>query len=57
MKDVEYPAMTINDFARRWGVSWRTAKNWIAPFESEIGERVGNVYSPHQVAIILSKLE
>ena len=57
MKDVEYPAMTINAFARRWGVSWRTAKNWFAPFESEIGERVGNVYSPHQVAIILSKLE
>ena len=50
-------AMTLKELADRWGVSYRTARKWLKPFESEIGPRIGNVYSPHQVKIILEKLE
>lgn len=57
MKEVECPAMTIKQLADRWGVSCKTAREWIKPFEKEIGSRIGNIYSPHQVKIILSKLE
>lgn len=57
MKEVEYPAMSVAELALRWGVSPKTVKNWIKPFEKEVGKRIGNMYSPHQVKIILSKLE
>ena len=50
-------AMTLKELADRWGVSVRTVRKWLKPFEAEIGLRVGNIYSPHQVEIILSKLE
>lgn len=49
--------MTLKELADRWGVSCKTVKKWLKPFEGEIGPRIGNVYSPHQVKIILSKLE
>lgn len=49
--------MTLKEFADRWNVSVRTVKKWLKPFERDIGPRIGNVYSPHQVKIILSKLE
>ena len=57
MKEVEYPAMTIKQLADRWGVSSKTAREWLKPFQVEIGPRIGKMYSPHQVKIILSKLE
>ncbi|MBQ5688785.1 MAG: hypothetical protein IIV21_02380 [Bacteroidales bacterium] len=50
-------AMTLKELADRWGVSCKTVKKWLKPFEAEIGPKIGNVYSPHQVKIILSKLE
>lgn len=49
--------MTVNDLAARWGVSCRTVRRWIKPFEAEIGPRVGKIYNARQVEIILSKLE
>lgn len=49
--------MTLKELADRWGVSYRTARKWLKPFEEDIGPRIGNVYSPHQVKIILEKLE
>lgn len=57
MKEVEYPAMTIKQLADRWGVSAKTVREWLKPFQAEIGPRIGKMYSPHQVKIILSKLE
>ena len=57
MKEAEYPAMSLKDLAVRWNVSCKTVKKWLKPFEKEIGKRIGNIYSPHQVKIILSKLE
>lgn len=50
-------AMTLKELADRWDVSVRTVRKWLKPFEEEIGPRIGNIYSPHQVEIILSKLE
>ena len=49
--------MTLKELADRWNVSVRTVRKWLKPFERDIGPRIGNVYSPHQVKIILSKLE
>ena len=49
--------MTLKELAVRWDVSVRTVRKWLKPFEDEIGPRVGKMYSPHQVKIILSKLE
>lgn len=54
---MESGAMTLKELADRWNVSVKTVKQWLKPFEEEIGPRVGNIYSPHQVKIILSKLE
>lgn len=50
-------SMTLKELADRWGVSVSTVRKWLKPFEKEIGVRVGNIYTPHQVKIILSKLE
>ena len=49
--------MPLKEIADRWNVSVRTVRKWLKPFERDIGPRIGNVYSPHQVKIILSKLE
>lgn len=49
--------MTLKELADRWNVSVSTVKKWLRPFEKEIGPRIGNIYSPHQVKIIRSKLE
>ena len=49
--------MTVSQLAARWGVSPNTVRRWLKPFEKEIGPRRGNLYSPRQVAVILSKLE
>lgn len=55
--DMEPRAMTLKELADRWNVSVSTVKKWLRPFEKEIGPRIGNIYSPHQVKIILEKLE
>ena len=49
--------MTLKELADRWKVSVHTVRKWLKPFERDIGPRIGNVYTPHQVKIILSKLE
>ena len=57
MTEKDYKPMTVSDLAARWGVSCRTVKRWLRPFQSEIGPKEGNIYNPKQVAVILSKLE
>lgn len=54
---MEPKAMTLKELADRWNVSIPTVRKWLKPFAEEIGPRVGSLYSPHQVKIILSKLE
>ena len=53
----EPKAMTLKELAARWDVSVRTVRKWLKPFEKDIGPRLGQMYSPHQVKIILEKLE
>ena len=53
----KYKPMSLNELASRWGVSCRTVRRWLKPFEAEIGPRVGNLYTAKQVETILSKLE
>lgn len=57
MTEKDCKPMTVSDLAARWGVSCRTVKRWLRPFEGEIGPRVGKIYNARQVKIILSKLE
>ncbi len=57
MTDNDIRPMTIAQLAQRWGVSQRTVRRWLKPYEAEIGRRVGNIYNARQVAIILSRLE
>ena len=53
----KYKPMSVKEFAVRWEVSPSTVRRWLKRFEAEIGPRVGNIYNPKQVEIILSKLE
>lgn len=49
--------MTLLQLAARWHVSVRTVKRWIKPFEAELGQVDGKIYTPRQVKIILEHLE
>lgn len=49
-------AMTLSQFAARWGVDRHTAARWIAPFEDELGPH-GNLFTPRQVQIIIAHIE
>lgn len=49
-------AMTIAELATKYNVCRTTLRNWIKPFEAEIGERVGRIYTPKQIRIIIEKL-
>ena len=53
----KYMPMSLNELASRWGVSCRTVRRWLKPFEAKIGPRVGNLYTAKQVETILSLLE
>lgn len=53
---IQLKAYSTGELAKLYGVSWRTLKKWIAPFEAEIGERRGRFYTITQVRIIFDKL-
>ncbi|HUC83476.1 MAG TPA: hypothetical protein VMR70_21365 [Flavisolibacter sp.] len=47
---------TVLELARLYGISDRTMKKWLVPFEAEIGSKVGYFYTIAQVQIIFQKL-
>jgi len=47
---------SLTELARLYGVSCRTLKKWLEPFEAEIGQRRGRFYTITQVKIIFEKL-
>jgi hypothetical protein len=47
---------TVLELARLYGISDRTMKKWLRPFETEIGEKLGYFYTIAQVKIIFKKL-
>lgn len=57
MNDRDIRPMTLLQLAARWQVSVRTVKRWIKPFEAELGQVDGKIFTPRQVKIILDHLE
>lgn len=47
---------SLTELASIYGVTVRTIKKWIAPFENETGEKIGRYYNTLQVKIIFEKL-
>lgn len=44
------------ELAFLYEVSPRTVKKWIKPFEQELGDKMGQIYTAKQVEIIFYKL-
>jgi len=47
---------TVKELSGLYGVDWRTIKNWIKPFEHELGEKLGRYYNIVQMEHIFNKL-
>jgi transposase-like protein len=47
---------TVSELCKIYGVSARTFKKWLKPFQKNIGKRNGRYYSVLQVEIIISML-
>jgi hypothetical protein len=48
---------SITELATLYGVSKKTFKKWLKPFENEIGERNGRYYTVRQVRVIFDRLD
>ena len=53
---VEIKTYSVKEVAVLYGVSSKTLKKWLRPFEKQIGKRIGYFYNPKQVAIIFDSL-
>ncbi|HEX4878102.1 MAG TPA: hypothetical protein VFV31_15640 [Chitinophagaceae bacterium] len=53
---IEIKPYSLTELAHIYGVTVRTIKKWIAPFEKETGEKIGRYYNALQVKIIFEKL-
>lgn len=47
---------TVKELSCLYGVDWRTIKNWIKPFEHELGKKLGRYYNIPQMEHIFNKL-
>lgn len=47
---------TVLELARMYGVSDKTMRKWIKPFDAEVGKKIGYFYTIAQVRIIFEKL-
>lgn len=48
--------LTLKEIATLYGVSDRTLKKWLIPFDEKIGKKVGWYYSVNQVKTIFQSL-
>jgi len=53
---IQLKPYTVLDLAKIYGVSDRTMKKWIKPFECQIGQKIGYFYTVAQVKTIFEKL-
>lgn len=53
---VEIRPYSITELSCLYGVSNRTMKNWIAPHDLLVGNKIGRLYTALQVKIIFEKL-
>jgi uncharacterized protein YjcR len=55
-KHIQLKAYNLSELADIYGVSVKVLKNWLKPFEIDLGEKIGNYYNIAQVKIIFLKL-
>lgn len=53
---VEIRPYSLTELSGLYGVSNRTMKNWIAPHQAFVGDKIGRLYTALQVRIIFEKL-
>lgn len=53
---VQLKAYTVKDLAEFYEVSEKIIRQWLVPFEQEIGKKQGWYYTPKQAEIIFAKL-
>lgn len=56
MEETKIKAETVRSLSILYKVSWKTMKKWLKNHESYIGERIGSIYNPDQVARIYERL-
>ena len=55
-RKIHIKTYSVKEVAGLYGISTKTLKKWLAPFEEEIGERQGYFYYPKQVQVIFERL-
>ena len=53
---IEIKPYSITELSAIYGVTNRTLKNWVAPHQQSIGQKIGRLYTTLQVRIIFDKL-
>lgn len=53
---IEVKPYSLTELARIYGVTNRTMKIWIKPFDAEVGEKIGRLYNAKQIKVIFEKL-
>ena len=49
-------AYSYKELATLYGISHRTLKNWLEPFEKEIGEKRGRYFTVKQMEVVFKRL-
>ena len=55
-ESIDIKPYTITELANIYGVKTRTMRNWIAPHQEIIGQKIGRIYTALQIKIIFEKL-
>lgn len=56
-REIKPQALGVPELANLYNVSARVIRQWLKPFNKEIGPRIGQKYTPKQVRIIFAKLD
>jgi transposase len=53
---IQLKAYSLREMAELYEVSERTFKNWLNPFQKDIGMKNGRYFTPKQIKVIFDKL-
>ncbi|MFI5150918.1 MAG: hypothetical protein ACHQRM_14370 [Bacteroidia bacterium] len=53
---VKFKSYSSKEVSNLYGISKYILRQWLAPYQHEIGERIGLYYSHKQIALIFEKL-
>lgn len=56
MENANIKGLSLTELAAQYEMSADIIRNWLKPFEKEIGEKQGRYYTPRQVKIIYKRL-